>query len=225
VSPSETGDSKATTAKNTNTKSGQPSATSTGTKKGASTSKKPTTTAFDARLPAGGVAMITPAIIDGPQYYKIGDFVTLAWNYTSLLATPTAVNIVATCTANSQLYTIAANQTVTNATAAVTWDTGAYQQTALGDPLLTEKYTLIIYDAAGEISATARAGYLAPFNQYTFGMYAKGSYVDREQGFICATCSGALGDMERRALGMVIGVSVLTVFSFTWFVSGTGIIW
>jgi len=171
--------------------------------------------------------MITPAVLDGAQYYKIGDYVTFAWNYTSLLATPTAVNIVATCTANQQLYTIAANQTVggTNATAAVTWDTSSYQQTALGDPLLTETYTLIIYDAAGEISATARAGYLAPFNQYTFGMYEKGSYKDLDNGFICATCSGALGDMERRALGMVIGVSVVTVLSFTWFVGGTGVIW
>lgn len=168
--------------------------------------------------------MITPAIIEGPQYYKVGDFVTFAWNYTSLLATPTAINIMATCTANQQLYTIAANQTVSNATGAVTWDTGAYQQTALSDPLLTEKYTLLIYDAESSVSATAQAGYLAVYNQYTFGMYTPQAYTPLGE-FKCATCSGALSDMERRALGMVVGMSVITVLSFTWFVGGLGVIW
>lgn len=190
----------------------------------ATTTAKHTSTQFDARLPAGGVSMITPAIISGPQYYKIGDFVTFAWNYTSLLATPTAINIMATCTANEQLYTLAANQTIGNATGAVTWDTGAYQSTALSDPLLTETYTLIIYDADSSISATAQAGYLAVYDQYTFGMYTPQPYTPLGD-FQCATCSGALSDMERKALGMVFGVSVITVLSFTWFVGGLGVIW
>jgi hypothetical protein len=34
-----------------------------------------------------------------------------------------------------------------------------------------------------------------------------------------------LSDMERRALGMVLGMSVITVLSFTWFVGGLGVIW
>lgn len=181
-------------------------------------------TSYDARLPAGGVAMITPAVIDGEQYYKIGDFVTFAWNYTSLEATPTAVNILASCKANAQTYTIAANQTITNATQSVVWDTGSYQQSALSKPLLTEKYTLIIYDADSEVTAQAQAGYLAVFNQYTFGMYERQKYVPWNE-FICATCSGALGDMEMRAIGMALGMGALTVLSFTWFVGGTGIIW
>lgn len=168
--------------------------------------------------------MITPAVIDGEQYYKVGDFVTFAWNYTSLLATPSAVNIVATCKANDQLYTIATNQTVGNSTGAVTWDTGSYQATAVSDPLLTETYTLIIYDAAGSISDTSQPGYLAVYNQYTFGMYTPQAYVPLNE-YKCATCSGALSDMERRALGMVVGMGVLTVLSFTWFVGGTGVIW
>jgi len=169
--------------------------------------------------------MISPAIASGAQYYKIGDLVTFAWNYTSLLATPTAVNILATCTANNALYTLAANQTVTgNATGVVTWDTGAYQSTALSAPLLTETYTLIIYDAASSISATPKAGFLATFEQYTFGMYVPQAYTPLGE-YICVTCSGALSDMERRTLGMVFGISVITVLSFTWFVGGTGIIW
>lgn len=166
--------------------------------------------------------METPSVYDGAQYYKIGDYVTFAWNYTSLLATPTAVNIMATCTVNQQLYTIAMNQTVSET--AVTWDTGSYQATAVQDPLLTETYTLIIYDAASSISATAQAGYLAVYDSYTFGMYTPQPYVPLSE-FVCVTCSGALSDMERAALKMVVGMSILTFFSFTWFVTGTGVIW
>jgi hypothetical protein len=162
--------------------------------------------------------------MSGAQYYKIGDFVTFAWNYTSLLATPTAINIMATCTENNQLYTLALNQTIGNSTGAVTWDTGSYQATAASAPLLTETYTLIIYDAASSISATAQAGYLAVYDQYTFGMYSPQAYTPLAD-YTCATCSAAFSDMERRAIGMVVGMSVLTVLSFTWFVGGTGVIW
>jgi hypothetical protein len=198
--------------------------TQTGSARRTSTESKAQTTEYDPRLPAGGVAMITPSVMDGEQYYKIGDFVTFAWNYTSLEATPTAVNVMATCTANNELYTIAVNQTVTNATQSAIWDTGAYQSNALAVRLLTSKYTLIIYDAASSISANARPGYLAVYNQYSFGMYEKQSYVPLAD-YVCVTCSGALGDLERKFLGMVFGMGLLTVLSFTWFVSGTGVIW
>ncbi|KAH8821725.1 hypothetical protein F5884DRAFT_894466 [Xylogone sp. PMI_703] len=226
----------------TPTPSGKQSTTSGGksgssTQSGKSTGKvtgKPTSTQksnntshhtlFDPTNPAGGISLVTPAITDGPQYYKIGDFVTFKWNMTSVLATPTALDIMATCTVNKQLYTLAVNQTVHGATGAVTWDTSAYQKTAAAAPLLTEMYTLIIYDAASSISATAEAGYLAVFNQYTFGMYSPQPYVPLAD-YICPTCNGALGDMERRALGMVLGMGLITVLSFTWFVTGMGIIW
>lgn len=92
------------------------------------------------------------------------------------------------------------------------------------NPLLTETYTLIIYDAGSSISATAQAGYLAVYDSYTFGMYTPQPYTPLAD-FQCATCNGALGDMERRALGMMFGMCCLTVLSFTWFVSGTGVIW
>jgi hypothetical protein len=169
--------------------------------------------------------MLEPAVTAGAQYYKIGDFVTFAWNYTSLQVTPTAVNIMATCTANQVLYTISANATLpANATQAVTWDTGSYQSSALANPLLTETYTLVIYDAASSISAAAQAGYLAPYEQYTFGMYVPQAYTPLGE-FVCVTCSGALSQMERRALGAVVAGAVGTVMGFTWFVGGTGVIW
>lgn len=169
--------------------------------------------------------MLTPAVSSGEQYFKIGDFVTLGWNYTSLLATPTAVDVVATCTANNQLYTIAANMTVSNTTQAVTWDTSAYQSGHQDAPLVMEKYTLIIYDAASSITAAAQPGYLAVYNQYTFGMYSPQPYTALNQGFICATCSGALSDTGRNALGFMLSMCAITILSFTWFLGGLDIIW
>ncbi|TVY14096.1 hypothetical protein LARI1_G007620 [Lachnellula arida] len=181
-------------------------------------------TSYDATNAAGGVSLLTPAVASGSQYYKIGSNVTFAWNYTSLLGTPSAINVMASCTANNQLYTIAANQTVGNSTGIVTWDTGAYQATAVSDPLLVQTYTLIIYDAASSISATAQPGYMAVYDSYTFGMYTPQPYQDLD-GWKCATCSGALGETERRALGLMVGMVVLTICSFGWFVNGLGVVW
>jgi hypothetical protein len=123
--------------------------------------------------------MITPAPMAGPQFYKIGEWVTLAWNYTSLKATPSAVDVLASCQANQATYTLAVNQTV-EATGMVLWDTKSYQEKAQSEgktPLLTEKYTLIVYDSESSISAAPQAGYLGTSNQFTFGMYEPQPYV------------------------------------------------
>ena len=144
-----------------------------------SSSQAAKTTDFDPRLPPGGVQMVSPAPTEGSQYYKVGDFVTFKWNYTSLSVTPSAVDIMASCSLNSHLYTLALNQSVKE-TGAVTWDTGNYQRAASMNgqpPLVVETYTLVIYDAALSVSATAKAGYLGAFDQYTFGMYTPLPYV------------------------------------------------
>lgn len=133
------------------------------------------TTVFDPRDPAGGIAMITPNVIAGAQYYKIGDWVHFKWNYTSLQATPTAINVVATCSQNQATYTIASNQSVGD-TGEVFWDTGAYQSSA-SIPLLTNQYTLVVWDAAQPISATPKAGYLGAQQQFIFGMYTPQPYT------------------------------------------------
>ena len=133
------------------------------------------TTAIDPRLPPGGIEMVTPAAIAPSQYYKIGDYVTFAWNYTSLSVTPSGIDILASCSLNQQLYTIALNQSV-GPTGAVTWDTGEYQATAT-IPLLTETYTLVIYDASQDITTIPQAGYLAVQDQFQFGMYSPQPYT------------------------------------------------
>ncbi|KAK0249569.1 hypothetical protein LTS09_015261 [Friedmanniomyces endolithicus] len=115
----------ATTISSTQASSG---AQQTGTRTGSQTtgqgssggSNKPgstpaTTKTFDARLPAGGVQLITPGPL-ATSYYKIHDNATFAWNYTSLSITPSAVDVLAFCSSNSVTYTIAANATITGPT-------------------------------------------------------------------------------------------------------------
>lgn len=200
--------------------------TGTGTSKGTKTDTSTGSTSYDARLPAGGVTMITPNALAASQYYKIGstagkNYVTFAWNYTSLSVTPSAVDILASCSLNSATYTIAMNQSITASTQAITWDTGAYQETATL-PLLTETYTLIIHDAAKDVSATASAGYLSTYDQYTFGMYVPQAYTPLAD-WTCATCSGALSSMERQTMGFMFGMATVTVLSFGWFAGVAGL--
>jgi hypothetical protein len=170
--------SKGTQAANANSNSASITNGPQGSQSGsltASPTVSANSTSVDPRQPAGGISMITPNPTMGAQYYKIGDWVTFAWNYTSLVVTPTAVNIVASCSVNQQTYTIAANQSV-QATGAVLWDTSSYQQANSRNQLLTNDYTLIVFDAASQISATPRAGYLGTYNQFVFGMYQPEPY-------------------------------------------------
>ncbi|KAF2500518.1 hypothetical protein BU16DRAFT_249365 [Lophium mytilinum] len=187
---------------------------------GTKATKHATISDFDPRLPAGGIQMVTPAAIAGQQYYKVGDWVTFAWNYTSLSVTPTAIDILATCTANQGTYTLAVNQTV-HETGEVLWDTGAYQATGTL-PLLTETYTLMIYDADSSVSATPKAGYLAVYNQYTFGMYTPQPY-ESFPAWHCSTCNAALSRSEQQTLSFLLGMGAITVLSFGWFAGSFGV--
>lgn len=164
--------------------------------------------------------MITPNPLSTTQYYKIGDYVTFAWNYTSLSVTPTAIDILATCTANEASYTLALNQTIGNSTGSYLWDTKAFQASATVQ-LMTQHYTLIIHDAAKPVSAVPSAGYLATFNSFTFGMYLPQSPVALDD-FQCVTCSGAMTAMERQSLVVVGLMATFAVLGGTWFTGGLG---
>jgi hypothetical protein len=165
--------------------------------------------------------MITPNAYS-TQYYKIGDWITFAWNYTSLSVTPSAIDVYATNTLNSQLYPIATNVSVANSTQTVLWDTNNYQASASAS-LVMATYTLIVYDAAKSESATASPGYLGTQDTFSFGMYLPEVYspIQEDQ---CITCNAALSSMERMTLGFVLGMAALTVASFTWFAGVAGLI-
>lgn len=180
--------------------------------------------------------MITPGSLS-TSYYKIGEDVTFVWNYTSLSVTPSAVNVVASCSMNKQEYTLTSNMSV-KATGSVVWDTGKYQSSAT-IPLLTATYTLFVYDASKEIDDTPSAGYLGSQNGYSFGMYTPQPYTplngeipsqhsNRKQTltfieFHCATCGGAMSETSRQALKFTFGMAIITFASFTWFTGTAGI--
>lgn len=120
--------------------------------------------------------MLTPSALAQTTYYKIGDYVSFAWNYTSLSIMPSKIDVVVSCSANSATYTIANNASF-KPTDSIVWDTSPdVTGTA---PLLTETYTLIIYDAAQAITAVAGAGRLGTSEDFEFGMYIKQSYTPR----------------------------------------------
>ncbi|KAI8957114.1 hypothetical protein F5Y11DRAFT_352886 [Daldinia sp. FL1419] len=184
------------------------------------TTAKPTHKTFDPQDGAGGVAMITPATTAGSTLYRIGDPtpITWVWNYTSLQGTPTAIDVLVSCSTASATWTLTQNMTF-EPTATFTWDTEKYSESAVASPLLVAQYTLLIHDSDSSADATAEAGYLAPFDGFQFGLYTARPYEDLGQ-WKCATCSGALGDVDRQAIGFAITMSIITVLSFTWYVTG-----
>lgn len=104
-------------------------------------------------------------------------------------------------------------------TATFKWDTKNYSESAVASPLLVAQYTLLIHDSDSSQDATAEAGYLAPYDGFTFGLYTARPYQDLGE-WKCATCSGALGEADRQALGFAVTMSIITILSFTWYVTG-----
>ncbi|KAI1102826.1 hypothetical protein F4804DRAFT_250794 [Jackrogersella minutella] len=203
------------TAKITSTATGSKGSTATG-----NSTSQATHSTFDAQDGAGGVAMITPASTAGTTLYRIGDPtpITWVWNYTSLQGTPTAIDVLVSCSTASATWTLTQNMTF-EPTATFKWDTKNYSESAVASPLLVAQYTLLIHDSDSSQDATAEAGYLAPYDGLTFGLYTSRPYVDLGE-WKCATCSGALGEADRQALGFAVTMSIITILSFTWYVTG-----
>lgn len=189
-------------------------------KSGSKTTAKAKPTNINPQDPAAAVVMITPGPFDGYPLYKIGDYVTWAWNYTHLQASPTAINMLASATGDQGPVTVTITQNMTFATPATfVWDTKKYNDEHVDAQLPMLEYKLAIYDADSAISAAPEAGYLTPFTSFTFGLYEPKA-GNGDNNLVCVTCSGAMSDMERRVLGSAVGMSVITVLSFTWFVGG-----
>ncbi|KAK6341755.1 hypothetical protein TWF696_008818 [Orbilia brochopaga] len=205
--PTETTDAPSSSAK-----SGAGKGSSSG---GTSTKKKIST--VDARLPPGGVVIQTPITTSGSYYYKIGQTVTLGWNYTSLSISPSAVNVAAFCSDNSQTYTIAQNLSI--AKPSILWDTGSYAPKDGQPPLAMGIYTLLIYDEAAAVTAAPTAGRLAAFNGFKFGMYTPKPNIPLEE-FDCPTCNkNSAASLDVVALRMLVVTSVIFSVSFGLFFS------
>ena len=114
-------DSKSTGDSKGSSKSGKNSGKSS-TKKSTKTIKIP------ADAVAGTVEMVTPDVFAAYPIYKIGDTVTFQWNYTGLIVSPSAINVVAFCSQNAHDFTITGNASA--GMTKVFWDTHEYMATA-----------------------------------------------------------------------------------------------
>lgn len=133
---------------------------------------------------------------------------------------PSAVDVVASCSLNSATYTVTQNMSM-EATGTVIWDTGKYESSAT-IPLLTATYTLFVVDSEKSLSDTASAGHLGSNIGYSFGMYYPHSPTALPS-FQCVTCNGALSEISKLGLKFVFGMATITFLSFTWFAGTFGV--
>ncbi|KAF8430288.1 hypothetical protein EV426DRAFT_708453 [Tirmania nivea] len=175
-----------------------------------------TTTKVAANSPPGGINMVTPAVTDGFQLYPIGAQITWSYNYTSLLISPTAINVEAFCSRTQQYYTIAQNYSVAKRT--VVWDTEEYQQT--GRPLIAqETYTLYMYDSATQKTDIPQAGKLGVYRNFQFAMYTPRGNTPLNE-YKCPTCSDASTILQNHSVRVLLGTSFMVAVGFAWFIHG-----
>jgi len=194
-----------------NRKSGTDSSRSTIT-----STKRTRTAKVPANSPPGGVNLISPAITDGFQVYPIGTKITWSYNYTSLIVSPTAINVEAYCERIQEYYTIAQNYSVAERT--VVWDTNEYQSTA-NQAIAQATYTLFMYDSSKSRTDSPEPGKLYVYNSFQFGMYTPRGRIDWNE-YKCDVCSDASSLLQSHSVRVLLGTSFLFAISFAWFVYG-----
>ncbi|KAK2594236.1 hypothetical protein QQS21_008078 [Conoideocrella luteorostrata] len=214
-------DSAKAGAKTTDLNTAKATQSGNGGKTGSGTSTA-THTEFPVDSPPAGVSMQTPNTNLQPSgLYRMNDFITWSWNYTSLLGTPTAVDVIVSCSTASETWTLTANMSFETSVNYV-WDTKKQANDAKA-PLLNAMYVLIVKDSAAEITQRPEAGYLGAYTGYTFGMYTTQAYTAYPDWTCPGSCSAASSIFDHRAVGLAVMMSAVTVLSFTWFVSGLGL--
>ncbi|KAG5654966.1 hypothetical protein KAF25_010920 [Fusarium avenaceum] len=154
-----------------------------GTKTGTSAPKR---TTFSADVQPGGVSMQQPDTMYVPTpLFKIGDYATFGWNYTSLEGTPTAIDVLVSQSSAGETYTLTANMTFASNPTYV-WDTSK-QADDPDAPLNVGMYTLIIKDSDSEVTDIPSPGYLAVQKTFQFGMYTPAAYTPYPQ-WNCDIC-------------------------------------
>lgn len=209
---------------NTASATGSKTASASGSGSKSKSSSTPTHTTFAQDAPVGGVSMIVPANTAlGTALYRISDYITFSWNYTSLQGTPTAVDVLASCSTARATWTLTANMTFATS-AEFVWDTQPPANDAK-QPLLTAEYSLIIKDSDISFEDRPEPGYLGTNSALTFGLYAGKPYQNLST-WTCPGChaSAASPAIDGQALKFAATMSVATVLGFTWFVTGLGII-
>lgn len=182
---------------------------------------QPSRTRFPPDSPPGGVTLATPATtVEPTPLYKIGTSISFNWNYTSLKGTPDGIDVLVSCKEARETWTLTTNMTF-QTNASYVWDTKK-QATDVEAPLPVELYTLIVKDSNMDITDLPSPGYLAVYTGLTFGLYQPAKPTPWSE-WKCNGCSAAPSLFERPALGLAVTMSLVSVMSFTWFVTGLGL--
>ncbi|KAH6890331.1 hypothetical protein B0T10DRAFT_316078 [Thelonectria olida] len=215
-----------TAAVETGTNTEESDSTETGKSKNSKTTKKnksseATHTSYNNLDPAGSVVLQSPVTtVQATPLFKIGDNVNFAWNYTSLQGTPTAIDVLVSCSSKTETWTLTQNMTFATKVSYI-WDTskdGGVDEKPLG----VEMYTLIIKDSDSSITEIADSGYLQAYTGLKFGLYTPMPYTPLSD-WKCVGCNAASSLFNGQAFGLALTMSFITVASFTWFVTGLGL--
>ncbi|KAJ7805506.1 hypothetical protein B0H14DRAFT_3091592 [Mycena olivaceomarginata] len=145
-----------------------------------------------------GFANITQPPQTATSFFKIAEnqMITIGWNLTSVLATPTSLTLSAVGD-NGNTYPVGPDPSgrVPGTATSVVWDIYSYNQANPGTKLAQASYTLHMWDDRGP-SATARAGYMSPIPPSRWS---------------CTGCSSALAN--RPALAGVLLALLLVLVS------------
>ncbi|KZT66567.1 hypothetical protein DAEQUDRAFT_796522 [Daedalea quercina L-15889] len=144
---------------------------------------------------AGGLTITKPPQT-ATSYYKIApsNNITFAWNFTSLLVTPTSLTVSAVCE-NGNTYPVGPTDGIIPGTATqVVWDLWSWNEANPATPLAVETYTLEIWGDLGR-DAVATGGQLSSNMDLQFALYSPASYTPLSS-WTCAGCNvnGALSD-------------------------------
>jgi hypothetical protein len=131
---------------------------------------------------AGGLTITQPPQT-ATSFFKIAQsqYITFAWNFTSLLSTPTHLTVSAAC-ANGNTYPVGPTNGIIPGTAtSVVWDPYGYDQANPNTPLAQASYTLMIWDDRGPNPPRA-PGLLQPNSALTFALYTPQPYTPIASG-------------------------------------------
>ncbi|WRT69955.1 uncharacterized protein IL334_006946 [Kwoniella shivajii] len=172
---------------------------------------------------AGGITVTQPPSTASASYYKIAqdNWITFGWNATSLYVQPSSLTIVASCSANGNIYPVGPNPTPSGNVSAnvfpgnttkVVWNPYEWEQIPGQVPFAEATYVLKIYDERGD-GAAVKGGYLSPYAGKNFMMYRPGGYTSLSDGWTCSTCSDAFTTFAQPAHLAIFTSLLITILS------------
>ncbi|OCF44529.1 hypothetical protein I317_01601 [Kwoniella heveanensis CBS 569] len=203
-----------------NSASASASASASGSGSRNATSSTSSSISIPATAAAGGITVTQPPSTASASYYKIAkdSWITFGWNMTSLYVQPQSLTVVASCSANGNVYPVGPNPTASNPnvfrgnTTQVVWNPYDWEQVPGQIPFAEATYVLKIYDERGD-GSQMKGGYLSPYAGTNFMIYRPAGYQSIADGWKCSTCSDAFETLSHPAHLAVLTTLFITVLS------------